>query len=295
MQLIENPIENHVVKAANLRVCAGDKILLDDVSLQLGRGEVLAIIGANGAGKSTLLKTLSGERKIEKGEIVINNRALDEWKHGELARVRGVLPQESNLNFPFTAFEVALLGRTPHCRGSETTRDYEIACAAMEATDTAYLANRSFPTLSGGERQRVHLARVLAQVWEEPKQDARLLLLDEPTSSLDLTHQHATLGIARRFARRGAGVIVVLHDLNLAAQYADRILLLKRGRVVARGTPQEVLQPAIINDAYGVRVLVMPHPRLRCPLIVSLMNEENREPNILANRNTKDVQFNAVL
>lgn len=260
-----------MIAARNLRVEVGGACLLDGVSFELRAGEVAAIVGANGAGKSTLLKTLCQEVTPSRGEVKINNRALNDWSHGELARVRAVLPQDSILNFPFTVLEVALLGRTPHARGGESALDYEIARRALEATDALHLAARLYPSLSGGERQRVQLARVLAQIWDAPKTGDRFLLLDEPTSSLDLAHGHSTLAVARRFAREGVGALVVLHDLNLAAQYADRIIVLKGGRVLATGAPAEVLTPEIIAEAYGVRVLVLSHPQIQaCPLIVPL-------------------------
>lgn len=260
-----------MIEARDLRVEIGGACLLEDVSLEVRAGEVLAVVGANGAGKSTLLKTICGALKRRRGCVTVNGRALEDWSHEALARVRAVLPQDSTLNFPFTVLEVALMGRTPHTRGRETARDYEIARRALEATDAVHLAARLYTSLSGGERQRVQLARVLAQVWDAPPSGERFLLLDEPTSSLDLAHQRSTLSIARRFAREGAGTLVVLHDLNLTAQYADRVIVLKNGRVLATGTPSEVLTADTIAAAYGVPVMVLPHPQSpACPLVVPL-------------------------
>jgi iron complex transport system ATP-binding protein len=187
----------------------------------------------------------------------------------EQAKRRAVLPQDSPLSFPYSAFEVALMGRNPHHRGAEGPRDYEIARAALEAAGALDLADRLYPSLSGGEKQRVQLARVMAQVWEAPPSGHRYLLLDEPTSSLDLAHQHSTLRLAKRFTQGGAGVLAVLHDLNLAAQYADRILVLSAGHAVALGSPLEVLTPELVALAFHTPVLVTPHPCLDCPLIVA--------------------------
>lgn len=165
------------------------------------------------------------------------------------------------------------MGRSPHLRGPETQRDCAIAHAALHEAGVAPLADRLYPTLSGGEGQRVHLGRVLAQIWEAVDDRPRYLLLDEPTSSLDLAHQHHILTVARAFAERQVGVMVVLHDLNLAAQYADRVLLLKEGRAVATGPPEQVLQAEVIEAVYEIPITVIPHPHSSCPLVVPAANK----------------------
>ena len=157
------------------------------------------------------------------------------------------------------------MGRLPYQTG--TVRDAEIICAALEAADVGHLAGRSYLALSGGERQRVHLARVLAQLW--PGQPGQVLLLDEPTSMLDPLHQHTILQAIRTVAASGCAVLVVLHDLNLAARYCDRLLLLANGRARALASPQEVLQPALLEAVFGLRVLVQNHPELGHPLIIA--------------------------
>ena len=249
-----------------------NKTLLHDVSLSLQTGEVIAVVGPNGAGKSTLIKLLTGELKPSSGCILMDHRSLSLCSLQDRAMQRAVLPQDSLLNFPFLALEVVLIGRSPHGHG-ESKKDYEIAYCALEIAEVNQLAERLYTTLSGGERQRVQLARVLSQIWE-PLQDGRprYLLLDEPTSNLDLSHQHATLRIARDFSRQGVGVLAVLHDLNLAAQYADRIVILKSGRVLAEGKPPDVLQPELIDDAFMMPVMVVPHPVQDCPLVVAIPN-----------------------
>lgn len=259
------------MKAHNLRLERGGRALLDDVSLTVAAGEVLAVLGPNGAGKSSLRKALSGEWQPSRGTVTLNDKPLTQWPLADLARMRAVLPQDSTLNFPFTVLEVALLGRTPHLRGRERPHDLTVARAALEAAEASHLATRLYPTLSGGERQRVQLARVLAQVWDAPQDGAaRYLLLDEPTSNLDLAHQHQTLAIARRFAAQGVGVFIILHDLNLAAQYADRLLLLKAGRVVVTGSPVEVLQAELLREVFQLPVIVTHHPQLIAPLVLPL-------------------------
>lgn len=257
-----------MLEARNITVKIGSKTLIEDFSLQAAVGEVLAILGPNGAGKSTLIRALCGDLKPSHGEIWMDGRKLSDWPTLERARVRAVLPQHSALSFPFAVHEVVLMGREPHSNAFSTSMDHQIAHEALKAVEAQHLAYRKYTTLSGGERQRVHLARVLAQIWHPLASRSRYLLLDEPTSSLDLAYQHSTLSIARDFARGGVCVVVVLHDLNLAAQYADRILIMKNGRRFALGNPQSVLIPEILNAAFSVEVTLLPHPNLACPLIV---------------------------
>ncbi|MCQ3978193.1 MAG: heme ABC transporter ATP-binding protein [Anaerolineae bacterium] len=249
----------------------GVKTLLQNISLAIEPGQVVAVVGPNGAGKSTLLKILSGDLPPSAGKVLLQGKPLAGWPLPERARMRAVLPQQSRLQFPFTALEVVLMGRMPHTSGRESRRDYEIAWAALAAADVSHLAGRLYPTLSGGEQQRVQLARVLAQIWEVPPQGQRYLLLDEPTTSLDLRHQGNTLKIVCDFAHNGVGVLAILHDLNLAAQYADRIMLLREGRSIALGVPGEVLTPALIQAVFDLPVVTLSHPQHECPLIVPIL------------------------
>jgi iron complex transport system ATP-binding protein len=254
--------------ARGLGLTRGERALIDGVSLALHPGEVLVILGANGAGKSTLLRCLSGELQPDVGEIRLNGVPLARWSPADCAKRRAILPQQSPLSFPFTALEVAAMGRIPH--GGPGPSDTRIAAEALAAAEADHLAERRYTTLSGGERQRVHLARILAQLWTPlPNEEPRYLLLDEPTASLDLAHQHATLALARRWTDRHIGVLVVLHDLNLAAQYGDRIALMKDGRLLAIDCPRAVLEPAGIEHAFGLPVRVIPHPELDCPLVIA--------------------------
>ncbi|MBX3015570.1 MAG: heme ABC transporter ATP-binding protein [Caldilineaceae bacterium] len=264
--------------AVSVRV--GSTTLLDRVSLTLAPGELVAVVGTNGAGKSTLLRVLIGDLRPWTGEVRLAGRPLTAWKGREVARMRAVLPQDSALTFPFTALEVVLMGRAPHCGTQERPVDYAIANAALAATDALPLAERLYPTLSGGERQRVQLARVLAQIWEAPPDaplvsphrqtgQERYLLLDEPTSNLDLAHQHATLRVTRTLAQTGVGVLAIVHDLNLAAQYADRVVVLKGGTLMAAGPTPEILTPTILSKAFAIPVSVIPHPTLPCPLVIT--------------------------
>jgi iron complex transport system ATP-binding protein len=257
-----------MIRASQITVRRGGRMLLSEVGLEIRPGEVLVLLGPNGAGKSTLLRVLSGEWAPPIGEVTLRGRTLADWNRRELARVRALLPQESRLSFALPALEVALLGRYPHNGGRHGGCDLVIAKSALELTGTGHLAGRSYPTLSGGERARVQLARCLCQIWDAP--EGRCLLLDEPTANLDPAHQHAALAIARRFASEtGAAVAVVLHDLNLAAQYADRIAILERGRLAACGPPWEVLTASRLAGVFGIEVQVLRRPEGERPLIAT--------------------------
>ncbi|MBV2134970.1 heme ABC transporter ATP-binding protein [Pseudomonas sp. MAP12] len=253
-----------MLRAERLAVRRGPCTVLQGIDLELRAGEVFGVLGPNGAGKSTLLGALSGELAPAQGRVLLDGRELAAWSGAERARRLAVLPQSSTLNFAFRVEEVVALGRLPHASGWQ--RDGEIVAAALVAADAAHLAGRSYLALSGGERQRVHLARVLAQLW--PGEAGQVLLLDEPTAMLDPLHQHTILQAVQALATRGVAVLVILHDLNLAARYCDRLLLLERGRVQALGTPAEVLQAAPLQMVFGLEVLVQRHPERGHPLII---------------------------
>ncbi|WP_095111023.1 heme ABC transporter ATP-binding protein [Pseudomonas sp. Irchel 3E20] len=254
-----------MLRVENLHIRRGDKTVLADINLHLNPGEVLGVLGPNGAGKSTLLGALCGELKPDQGKVWLDQDELAHWPGMQRAQRLAVLPQASTLEFAFRVEEVVGMGRLPHHSGR--VRDDEIIEAALAAADVGHLHGRSYLALSGGERQRVHLARVLAQLW--PGEAGQTLLLDEPTSMLDPLHQHTTLHAIRTFADRGAAVLVILHDLNLAARYCDRILLLQDGRSFALDSPAKVLLPVPLKAVFGLEVLVQPHPERGHPLIIA--------------------------
>ncbi|MBA1294722.1 heme ABC transporter ATP-binding protein [Pseudomonas lurida] len=254
-----------MLRVEALQIRRDRKTVLEGVTLDLLPGEVLGVLGPNGAGKSTLLGALSGELQADQGAVWLDQKALGAWSGAQRAQRLAVLPQVSTLDFAFRVQEVVGMGRLPHQTGK--ARDDEIIKAALQAADIGHLSARSYLALSGGERQRVHLARVLAQVW--PGEAGQTLLLDEPTSMLDPLHQHTILQAVRSFADQGAAVLVILHDLNLAARYCDRILLLAQGRPHALGTPVQVLQPEALKAVFGLEVLVQPHPERGHPLIIA--------------------------
>lgn len=269
-----------MLEARQVSFAIRSKLLVEAVSLEIQPGQITAVVGPNGAGKSTLLKLLCGDLQPNHGEVWLSGRPLKQWPAIEQARRRAILPQSSALSFPFTALEVVLMGRMPHCRGLEGAHDYKIARLALTKTESLHLQNRLYPTLSGGEQQRVQLARVLAQIWEPLPEGDRFLLLDEPTNNLDLAHQHHTLRLAKKLAYEGLGVLTILHDLNLAAQYADQVLALKAGRTVAVGPPSQIFTPETIFNAFDLSALVLPHPQHNCPLIVPVSSENLPEPEV---------------
>lgn len=254
-----------VLDVTNLSVTIGTSDLVQDLSFSVASGEILAIIGPNGAGKTSALRAISGDLVPAQGQILFNNRPLQAWRPAEKALGLAVLPQANPLSFAFTVSEVVALGRTPHSTGVKI--DNEICAAAMAALDVTHLQARSYPSLSGGEKQRVQLARVMAQIWQE-EGTRRLLLLDEPVTSLDLGHQRQLMHAVRTFADSGVGVVMVAHDVSLAAAYSDRMLALDRGRTVACGVPEQVVTQALINTLFDTEVQVIPHPKTGKPVVL---------------------------
>lgn len=232
-----------VITARGAGLQIGETQILREVDVEVRSGEVLALVGPNGAGKSSLLSLLVGDLAPTSGTVLLDGRPVTEHRPRELARRRGVLLQENRLSFPFEVLDVVRMGRAPW-QGTALEDDDDAAVArAMDATEVRHLARRSFPTLSGGEKSRASFARVLAQ-------GARAIFLDEPTAALDIRHQERTLTLARESAQAGDAVVVVLHDLSLAAAYADRLLLIAGGRVVAHGPPADVLDAALLSRVY---------------------------------------------
>jgi iron complex transport system ATP-binding protein len=265
------------LSARAVSVELGGRRVLDDVHVDVAPGCVVVVAGGNGAGKSTLLRTLSGELAPTRGSVVLDERDLAAWPAGEIARRRAVLRQRTEASPTMTAVEVVMLGRLPHNGGVDAARDHAIAGRAMRRTGVDALAARRYATLSGGEKQRVQLARVLTQILEPASDRPRYLLLDEPTSGLDLAHQHLCLRIARRLARQGAGVLAVLHDLSLAARYADQVVLLRAGRIAATGPTGVALTARNVEEVFGVRAHASIHPasgRLRLRLGAPLKHEQ---------------------
>ncbi|WP_420465037.1 heme ABC transporter ATP-binding protein [Panacagrimonas sp.] len=245
--------------ASDVSVMLGARSVLTSVDLQLQPGQVLAVLGPNGAGKSTLLKVLSGEIQPCGGQVLLFGRPMSQWPARELARTRAVLPQTESLRFGFGVEQVVALGRMPWT-GDAPAATVTAISAALELAGIANLRHRIYTQLSAGERARVQLARVVAQIWNPLIAGARLLLLDEPTASLDLAHQHEVLGAVRRLAQQNVGVVMVVHDLNLAMRYADTVLMLANGKPAHFGAVADVLTAPHIESVYGIAVELLWRP-----------------------------------
>lgn len=242
-----------VIEARHLSKRAGRATLLDGASLTVAEGEMVAIIGPNGAGKSTLLRLLSGDLRPSAGEVRLMQRDIGSFTPRELAARRAMLSQHINVTFPFTVEEVVLMGA-----GERSLRDAApLVDAALDEVGLAHFRERQLPTLSGGEQQRAHFARVLVQLaCGEAEHGPGLLLLDEPTSSLDLRHQIDLVEAARRRAAAGTAVIAILHDLNLAIRFADRLIVLAGGKLAADGPRAEIVTRETIRDIFEIDAVV---------------------------------------
>lgn len=250
------------LSAEAITVRAGQRELIRDISLTLVPGEFVAVLGPNGAGKSTLLSVLSGDRRPARGRATLDGLPLASWGRTTLAHRRAVLPQHSSVAFDFTGVQVATLGLLAHRGELSEKRTAAIVERALAETEALSFADRPYSMLSGGERQRVQLARVLAQCDADPAAK-RYLLLDEPIAGLDLAHQHAALASARCRVERGLGVLAVLHDLTMAARYADRVAILQEGALLACGPAQTTLDPELLSQVFATRVVSVEGPHGR--------------------------------
>lgn len=243
-----------MIKLSDVSVSIGTKPIVHGVNFAAAPGEVTVIVGPNGSGKTTLLRAISGEAGY-KGSVTINGAEVSTLKPAAQASLRAVLPQSTSLSFPFTVREIVNLGIVGGFSGVGPTEADRLADRALARVDLASFAGRFYQELSGGEQQRVQLARVLCQVWV-PVLDGtpRWLLLDEPVSSLDIRHQLSILAIARDFAAAGGGVVAILHDLNLAALYGDKIIAMRDGRLRHAGSPADVVVEDVIEDVFGCRL-----------------------------------------
>ncbi len=248
----------------------GAEPVLNGVEFIVERGGLLGILGPNGSGKTTLLKAISRTLKPHLGRVLLDDQDIYRINSIEVARQMAVVPQESHFDFPFTAREIVMMGRTPHLGRfqSESRHDWRVVEQALAFTNSSHLAERRITELSGGEKQRIAIARALAQ---EPE----VLLLDEPTAFLDINHQTEILTIIRRLNKDyNLTVIMVLHDLNLASEYCDQIILLEEGQIYALGSPEEIITSTNINAVYGSKVLIRPHPLHRRPQVILLAKDQ---------------------
>ena len=236
-----------LIELTSVGLALDGRAILKNVSLQVFPGEVLALVGPNGAGKSSLLSVMSGDVQATTGRALLQGRDVSKYRVDEAARQRSVLMQSNEVSFPFTVAEIVEMGRAPWARTMSLTDDNKAIAEALEKADVEHLVERRFNQLSGGERARVSLARVLAQ-------RTPVVLLDEPTAALDLKHQESVMKTVREIAGQGRAVVVVVHDLSVAAGYADRVAMVVEGKIAAVGSPREVITAKRVSEVYGVAV-----------------------------------------
>lgn len=255
---------NRTLSAEKLTLSYGDRTIIDELDLELPAGRITAIVGANGCGKSTLLRALARLLPPKTGRVVLDGKALHERPSKEIARILGLLPQSPIAPEGIAVADLVGRGRHPHQRALArwSARDYEVVAEALAATGISDLADRSIDELSGGQRQRVWIAMALAQ-------ETDILLLDEPTTFLDVAHQVEVLDLLTDLNRdRGTTTVMVLHDMNMAARYADHLVALRDGRIVAAGDPNAVMTSELIADVFGLDALVVPDPVSGTPLVL---------------------------
>ncbi len=255
-----------MVKGHKISYSRKDFHILKSVDVSVEYGDVLVIVGPNGAGKSTLLNILANEVSRNTEEIYFKQKRFKEWQILDLSKNKAKFSQHYSSEIPLPVKDVVLMGRYPYFDSIPKTSDFDAVEEAMRETEVWELRDRDYNTLSGGEKQRVHIARVMTQLSNEIAH--KLVLLDEPLNNLDVKHQYKVLELMRAFARRGNTVVAVLHDLNLAARFATKVLLIKKGNVVAQGSPEEVFTSEIISNAYGFPCTILPNPLNNQPIIL---------------------------
>lgn len=240
--------------------------ILDEVDISVNNGELLVIVGPNGAGKSTLLSVLANEALKQEDGIYFKQKQFREWDARELAHNKAKFSQQNNPDIPLLVEDIVLMGRYPYFKSNPGNTDRESVGRAMKEMDISHLKQRSYNSLSGGEKQRVHLSRVLAQLDNPVKN--KLIFLDEPLNNLDVKHQYNIMETIKNFTLAGNAAVMVLHDLNLTAQYSDNILLLKQGKVVAHGKPAVVFKENLITETYNFPCKICPNPITKNPMVL---------------------------
>lgn len=258
-----------MLKTENISYSIGKKQILSNITAEFLPGEFNMILGPNGSGKSTFLKIFSGELNGFDGNILYANRKIETIKKEELAKERAVMSQQPELSFPLTVEEVVMMGRYPHFVFNPGKKDDNICNEVIERMNLQSFKERNYLTLSGGEKQRVQFARVLTQIWEQPANGGlRYLFLDEPLTSLDINYQQEFLQIARKFTRADTVLVAVIHDINLAIQYADKLFFLKDGKIAAQGSTSVILNEKLLEKVFGVKTTIIKNPVTGSPLVV---------------------------
>ena len=257
-----------MLRTTDISLRIGPKQILDTVSAEFHPGEFNMILGPNGSGKSSFLKIFAGEWTSYSGHVSYDDIDIHKLKKEELARQRAVMSQQPDLSFPLTVEEVVMMGRYPHFAFNPGKKDRQICEEVIQAMNLGNFRERNYLTLSGGEKQRVQYARVLAQIWDPQTEQPKYLILDEPLTSLDISYQHEFLEIAREFLKQNTVLIAIIHDLNLAIQYADKLFFLKNGKMVAQGPTLRVLNEELIRDVFGVETTIVKNPVTGLPLVI---------------------------
>lgn len=257
-----------MLSTKNISYSVGEKKILHDISVDFLPGEFTMILGPNGSGKSTFLKIFCGELNPNTGSVKYSDIDVFTLKKIELAKMRAVMSQQPELAFPLTVEEVIMMGRYPHFVYNPAKKDELICHEIAERMDLADMKSRNYLTLSGGEKQRVQYARVLAQIWEMPGEGIRYLFMDEPLTSLDIRYQQEFLLMAKSLMNASTILVAVMHDINLAVQYADKLVFLKEGELVANGRPLDVISSNLINSVFDVQTMILMHPESGLPLVV---------------------------
>jgi len=257
-----------MLRTENISFSVGKKQILKNVSASFLPGEFNMILGPNGSGKSSFLKIFSGEINKFQGTVFYDDKKIKELRKEELAKKRAVMSQQADLGFPLLVEEVVMMGRYPHFTFNPNKRDITICNEVIERMDLVEFKERNYLTLSGGEKQRVQYARVLAQVWEKPTDSYRYLFLDEPLNSLDISYQHEFLQVAVELIKDHTVLIAVMHDINLAAHYADNLFFFKEGELVVHGKPKDILSAAMIEKVFNIKTTVIENPVTGKPLII---------------------------
>jgi len=257
-----------MLRTENISFSVGKKQILKNVSASFLPGEFNMILGPNGSGKSSFLKIFSGEINKFQGTVLYEDKKIKELRKEELAKKRAVMSQQADLGFPLLVEEVVMMGRYPHFTFNPNKKDITICNEVIERMNLVDFKERNYLTLSGGEKQRVQYARVLAQVWEKPAEGYRYLFLDEPLNSLDISYQHEFLQAAVELIKEHTVLIAVMHDINLAAHYADNLFFLKEGELIVHGKPKDILTENIIEKVFNIKTTVIDNPVTGKPLII---------------------------
>ena len=261
-----------MIRANNISVQVTKRKIVDQVSISIEPGILTAVIGKNGAGKSSVIKAICNDL-AHSGEVTLDNKPIQDYNLNDLAKIRAVVSQKVTMEFNFSVREMVGIGRSPYFNVLLTKRDEDIIKNSLEKADALHLIDQSYITLSGGEQQRVQFARALAQIWGRIEQEEpSYLLLDEPLASLDVAHQHEMLSFLQELCKKNTGVLIVIHDLNLAAQYSDCIHLLKDGKTVQQGSVEEVFTTETMSFAFDYPLDIISHPNKQNPLIIAKKN-----------------------